>query len=72
MTLIELWKTSTDTFQKEPNITNKKIFSSAKSNVIMGGLEQFFGALSDLNRGSDFEGREVSIVCDIFIFNKKK
>ena len=35
------------------------------------GMEQFFGALSDLTRGCDFGDREESLDSDVFILNMK-
>ena len=35
------------------------------------GMEQFFGALSDLSCGCDFGPKEESIVGDLFIFNMR-
>ena len=35
------------------------------------GIEQFYGALSDLSRGCDFGPKEESLVWDVFIFNMR-
>ena len=71
MIFVEMWKTSTDTFQKEPKVTNKsfKLFGRKKSDN--EGMAQFCRALRDLTRASDFGDPEASIDRDVFIFNMK-
>ena len=51
ITFAELWKLATDAFYREPNVTNCRLnlFGSKKRDN--EGVNQFFGALSDLAKG---------------------
>ena len=71
MNFIELWSISTVTFQKEPNVTNERFLIFGRKQRLNGDMEQLFRAISDLARGCDFGDLEVSIVCDVFMFNMK-
>ena len=68
MKFLEFWKTSTETFQKEPNVTNKRFVCFGHKQKDNESMEQFFGALSDLTSGSDLGDCEASIVRNLFIF----
>ena len=71
MTFGELWTTSTDTFQKEPNVTNERFVFFGRKQRDNESMEKFFGALSDLTRGCTSGDPEASIVRDVFLFNSK-
>ena len=67
MRFTELWKLAADAFQLELNFTNCRFIWTKTARK--RGMEQCFGALSDLIRRCDFGPNEESIVRYVFIFN---
>ena len=49
VTFLELWKTLTDTFQNEPNVTNERFVFIGRRQRDNESMEQFFGALVRMN-----------------------
>ena len=63
-------KLAIEVFVKEPNVTNPHSFLFGRKERENEGMEQFYGALSDLSRGVILIQRK-NQSSEVFIFNKR-